>query len=326
MGRHRMNLPQDLGDTFAVRDARALGVGEKRLRAADLGRPFRGIRTVDLAPCEVEDPYERQRQQRLRLARAYAHRLHPGHFFCRETAASVWGAPLPLVFTPDGAVADETHLGVHVGVIGPTALPRARGVIRHRAQAKMTSLREHAGLLVTSPATTWAGLGTLPLPDLIALGDFFCRVWREGVGRPTPGRPPLATVAQLEAALATGRWQGIVRLREAVGWIRPDAWSPKESRVRFELVCGGLPEPELNGDVFDDSGRFLACVDMLYRRERVAIEYLGMLHGASWARDVERIASLRAAGWTVVEVTAPLLANPRELVRRVRHALGGRRA
>ena len=43
-------------------------------------------------------------------------------------------------------------------------------------------------------------------------------------------------------------------------------------------------------------------------------------------RDVERIASLRAAGWTVVEVTAPLLANPRELVRRVRHALGGRRA
>ncbi|QDZ16386.1 DUF559 domain-containing protein [Humibacter ginsenosidimutans] len=92
--------------------------------------------------------------------------------------------------------------------------------------------------------------------------------------------------------------------------------------MRFELVCAGLPEPELNVDVFDAAGRFLGCVDMLYREERVVIEYLGMLHGASWARDVERLAALRAAGWTVIEVTAPLLSDTVELVRRVRVALG----
>jgi very-short-patch-repair endonuclease len=91
--------------------------------------------------------------------------------------------------------------------------------------------------------------------------------------------------------------------------------------VRCILIAAGLPEPALNVDVFDDSGRFLGCVDMAYPLQRVAIEYLGMLHDTSWARDVERIAALRAAGWNVIEVTSPLLARPEELVHRVRSAL-----
>ncbi|GAA4771531.1 hypothetical protein [Microbacterium gilvum] len=324
MTRRRRDIPIHLGDAFAVRDAVAAGVGEKRLRAADLERPFRGVRRRPSEPVRVDDPYERQRVERVRMARAYIPRLKPGHFFCRETAASAWGGPLPVGFTPDGRVAQERELGVHVGAFEPDALPRAAGVIRHRMQAEMTQLREHDGLLLTSPATTWASLGTLRMPDLIALGDYFCRVWREGVGRPDAGRASLATIAQLRRAMDSGRWRGIVALREAIGWIRLDAWSPRESIVRFELVSGGLPEPELNVDVFDDAGRFLGCVDMAYRAQRVAVEYLGMIHGAAWAADVERIAALRAAGWIVIEVTAPLFAEPRELVRRVRAALRAR--
>ncbi len=83
----------------------------------------------------------------------------------------------------------------------------------------------------------------------------------------------------------------------------------------------GLPDPELNIDVFDDRGRFVGCVDLAYPQQRVAIEYLGMLHGEQWAQDVERLAALRAAGWTVIEVTSPLLKRPDELVARVRAAL-----
>ncbi|MGM7698905.1 hypothetical protein [Microbacterium sp. A84] len=117
-------------------------------------------------------------------------------------------------------------------------------------------------------------LGTLPVIDLVALGDYFCRQWRAGYGRPNAGRAPLAT------------------------------------------------RDELNIDVFDESGLFLGCVDMVYPGEKVAIEYLGMLHGESWAQDVERLAALRAAGWTVIEATGPLLKRPAELVRRVSAALG----
>jgi hypothetical protein len=136
------------------------------------------------------------------------------------------------------------------------------------------------------------------------------------------GRPPLATIDGLLEALSSGRRVGAGRLREAASFIREDCWSPRECAVRLALVLAGVPEPELNVDVRDESGRFLGCVDMLYRSHKVVIEYLGMLHDTSWARDVERLAALRAAGYVVIEVTAPLLANPAELVARVRRALG----
>lgn len=92
--------------------------------------------------------------------------------------------------------------------------------------------------------------------------------------------------------------------------------------MRCILIAGGLPEPELNVDLYDERGRFLGCVDMVYREARVVIEYLGMLHGEQWAADVERLARFRAAGWIVIEVTSPLLRRPEELVRRVSAALG----
>jgi len=86
-------------------------------------------------------------------------------------------------------------------------------------------------------------------------------------------------------------------------------------------VRSGLPEPELNIDVHDDDGRFLACIDLGYRAQKVGIEYQSLLHARRYAEDVERLAALRAAGWTVIEVTSALLARPEELVDRTRRAL-----
>ena len=92
--------------------------------------------------------------------------------------------------------------------------------------------------------------------------------------------------------------------------------------LRVIIVRAGLPEPLLNVDLHDEGGRFLGCVDMVYPDARVIIEYHGHQHSATWARDVERMAALRAAGWNVVEVTAELIAAPEELTRRIRLALG----
>jgi len=103
--------------------------------------------------------------------------------------------------------------------------------------------------------------------------------------------------------------------------IREDSWSPRESLLRFHLVTAGLPEPELNIDVFDDDGWFLGCVDMAYPAQKVAIEYHGYMHAKTWDRDVERVARLRAAGWTVIEVTASALADVQGLIDRVAAAL-----
>lgn len=324
MGR-RVDLPDECGDGFPVRIARLHGVSRGRLRGRDLEAPFHGIRIVAAHAEEdpvVSDPYERQRLARVRQARIYASGLHTGHFFSHQTAASIWGAPLPLEFTADDRILEGTELSLHVSAAGITAFPRASGIVGHRTLLSLTTVQEHDGLRVTSPAATWVSLGTLPLFDLVALGDFFCRVWRPGHGRPASDQRPLATIDDLRTALDAGRRRGAARLRSAIELIREDSWSPRESRVRCILVDAGLPEPELNVDVFDEDGQFLACVDMAYRRERVAVEYLGMLHNAQWASDVERIAALRAAGWTVIEVTSPLLQRRKELVRRVAAALG----
>ncbi|WP_091184480.1 DUF559 domain-containing protein [Paramicrobacterium humi] len=83
-----------------------------------------------------------------------------------------------------------------------------------------------------------------------------------------------------------------------------------------------LPEPVLNYDVTDNAGRFLACIDLAYPDAKIAIEYMGQHHGKQYARDVERVERLRAAGWIVIQVSSTLLfTTPNELVARVRTAL-----
>lgn len=326
--RRREALPAELDATFAVSLARLHGVSRDRLRGGDLEAPFHGVRSIAadtnaLPSDDVAnmDPYEQQRLARLARARVYARRLHTGHFFSHQTAASIWGAPLPLEFDERGRIAAQPTL--HVSASGAIPFPRATGVHGHRTLASLTSIEVSDGLRVTSPAATWVSLGTIPLHDSVALGDYFCRRWRAGVGRPGAGRPPLATINDLRQSFDSGRRRGAPRLRAALEMIREDSWSPRETRVRCILIEAGLPEPELNLDIFDDNGRFLACGDLVYPHERVMVEYMGMLHGPQWARDVERLAALRAAGWTVIEVTSPLLHQPARLIARVRAALGG---
>ena len=315
-------LPESLGRAFHVKDAAAAGVSAGRLRRSDLDRPFHGTRAVRAVGEEAADEGAHVRQQRERRARIreYAPRLRDGQFLCRESAAALWRAPLPLA-VEEGLAIHGGLLPVHVGVFGTAPLVRTSGVIGHRARVETTSVRTVEGIPVASPASTWASLGNLPLEDLVALGDFFCRVWREGPGRPDPGRPPLTTVDQLRLTITSGRRVGIVRLREAVEIVRTDSWSPRESALRCLIVLAGLPEPTLNHDVYDARGRFLGCVDLAYPERKIAIEYHGILHHSRYARDVERIAALRAAGWTVIEVTAVLFADDVELLRRIRHAL-----
>ena len=178
-----------------------------------------------------------------------------------------------------------------------------------------------SGLQLSSPATTFAQLGVWNLTDLVALGDFLCRVWRAGPGRTNVGQRPFSTLDELRETLALTRWRGICRLREAVELVREDSWSPRESALRLRLVLAGLPEPLLNHNVYDDHGRFLGCVDLAYPHLKVAIEYQSVLHSDRYSADVERIAALRAAEWSVIEVTGALLARPEELIARVRSAI-----
>ena len=302
-------LPPSLGLVFSVEAARDAGVSLRRLRSRDLDRPFRGVR-VRHGPAPVDDA-----DAHVRAALAYAAIMPDAQFFTHVTAAALWDLPLPHAALR-GAIPD-------VGVLSPGRAPRSANVRGHRLVQSSMQVRRHPrfGVQVLCPASTWATLGAvLPdIRDLVAVGDAIVRV---PMFRGDP--PALATVGDLLAVIANDRRVGIERLRVALPLVRERSASRPETWCRLILMDGGLPEPEQNWNIVHD-GRFVACADLAYPRERVAIEYEGGHHAVDprqWARDIERHERLAAAGWTVIRVTKEHLFRDAEgIVVRVRRAL-----
>lgn len=110
------------------------------------------------------------------------------------------------------------------------------------------------------------------LVEAVALGD---AVLRSGA----------ATAQQLEAAVRrAARLKGVVRARAVLPHLEPRAESQGESRLRMRLVLGGLPRPEAQVDLYDDSGLHLARVDLLLAG--ALLEYDG--RDRDIARDARR--------------------------------------
>ena len=317
-------LPPRLPELFSVSSAAEAGVTPTRLRAADLSAPRRGVRTRsdfeaarDPAARDEDraerppDRYEHALGDELRRIREFAQVLTPHQFFSHRSAALLWGAPVPY----------DPGAPVHASVLRPVRSPRAVGVVGHGLTGAYCAVTECDGVRLTTPACTWAQLADLSISELVALGDFFVRRYREGHGRPDAGRPPLATVGDLHEAATAGRRRGGRKLLQALALVREDSWSPRESTTRLALLEAGLPEPELNGDVYDAHGVFLACIDLLYRRYRVGVEYQGEGHWERYAGDVDRLDALRADGWEMIEVTKALAGRPGEVAARVERAL-----
>ncbi|QKJ18225.1 endonuclease domain-containing protein [Microbacterium hominis] len=314
-------LPDELGDRFSVADALARGVLPSRLRGKDLEQHFHGARSRvasdDPRLHEDRSGMRRGELEREHLARAltYATRMSDGAFFSHVTAAVLWDVPLP-----GGLIRNAP---VDVAVFKPVRLSRARGVRGHQAAAATTRVRVHPtwGVRLTAPATTWAMLGSvLRRPeDLVAAGDAVVRDWRVNEA--------LASLEDLRHAIYAGRRVGVQQLREAIPDLRTRSASRQESRLRLCLMGAGLPEPDLNFDVFEN-GIKIACVDLAYPHLRIAIEYEGehhLLDPEQWARDIRRYEQLEAAGWRVIRVTkAELAGDRRALLARVRAAIAGR--
>lgn len=294
MGRmKRSPLPEELrGRAFVADEARNAGVPSRRLRAKDLARPYAGVRAPEAMP--IDSTVQR--------CLAYLPRLTGAQFFCGLTAAELWGFPLPR---------RSGNLLLHVGAIAPAREPRTPGVIGHRLSLTWDDLTMRGSLPVPHPAEVWAQLGSaLGLDELIVAADHVLHAH-------------LADDDAIRAAIDRVRRRGAVDLREAIAQARAGAESPKETETRLVLVRGGLPEPELNWELRDASGRLLARLDMAYPRHRVAVEYDGRQHAerGQFERDADRWADIEANGWILIRVLAHHLAAPALVVTRTRRAL-----
>jgi hypothetical protein len=305
-------------DPFRVRDALAAGVGENRLRNPALERVFHGARAwPDPANGDIAAWQAEIRALEHRMA-AYLPIMPSRAFFAGPTAAFIHGMPLP------GGIHDRLWVGIH----HPHTAPLRDGVRGVQVLPRMATIHDRGGVRVTSPADTWAMLGAaLGVKDLTAAADFLLRVPRHPGGFSVVDDTPLCSREDLVDALASGRRIGAVRLRTALELARTGSSSRPETWMRLILLDAGLPEPEIDVDVFDEFGGFVGCLDAAYRQQRVGIEYEGSTHltKRQLDRDIDKYTALDSLGWRIVRLTSThVFTHPHEAVRRVRAALNQR--
>lgn len=254
------------------------------------------------------------------LPRVYRASVVPASGRQAALAACLWSAPDGLISHQTAAVlwgleGIETT-AVHLTVPSECSLRSSRVVV-HRTHELLAADRARQGpITLTSPLRTLIDVAAtldraaLEVATEDALRRRLCTAgqlrWRAGelLGQGRSGSTMLRTLLSQRTLGRTG-----------------SRWELRTARI---LTAAGLPEPVRQHEVGDD-GVFVARVDLAYPDARVVLEYDSdeWHHGvARRHRDAERRNALRAAGWTVIEVTPALLRRPDVLVRVVLAALG----
>ena len=132
-------------------------------------------------------------------------------------------------------------------------------------------------------------------------------------------------IEQARAWFVRSHENDVRAVRAALALADPRAESPKESELRVVLQLAGIAAVPQHV-VLDAAGAFVARVDLGIPAHRIAIEYDGVWHADRYQleRDRARLNRLREAGWSVVGVTASMLATPHLLVEAVRRELATR--
>lgn len=298
-------LPKELqARSFTLAEQRAAGLPDHRAWNSDLRVASRGIRV----------PWGRE-QDLAHTARLLTG-ISDGAVCCRETAAMLWGCPLPW---------DAQHdFLVHLTRTDGTFRPQRRGVRGHRMALADSDLSSIGGIPVTTPARTWLDLAAvLPFEDLVAAADHFICSQTRSFGH---NRIPLCSADDLKAQVERHAGaRGIRKARAALEVARVGADSVPETKLRLAAGRAFLPEPVLSYVVCDPFGRELAWPDLAFPEFKVAVNYDGEHHlsAAQKESDIRREALLAANGWISVVVTVE---HVRErgydgVVRRIREAL-----
>ncbi|HUV10116.1 MAG TPA: hypothetical protein VMX12_04000 [Acidimicrobiia bacterium] len=178
-------------------------------------------------------------------------------------------------------------------------------VVHETTALEWLDLTHHEGIPVTTPERTLLDLGAVCPPRAVDMA------------MDAALRKELVDAQAIRAVLGRvgrrGR-NGTGVLRRLVDERAPEqrrAESPAETRLVHVLRRHGLPEPELQYEIWDGR-RFVARVDAAYPRWRIAIEYESYQeHTGKLAlvRDNARRNDIVALGWHPVGATARDLAD-----------------
>jgi hypothetical protein len=272
-------------------------------RSGELIRLRRGAYIA--APIGDESPEKQHRRQLL----ATVPQLAPGAVISHGSAAVLHGLPV----WPEAI--ERVHLTRNrVGGGKSRRLVQVHGT---RLEWSETTVVD--GVVVTSLARTVVDLcRTLPYEHAVAAGDKALAV---GLVR-----------AEADLALRTlGRAPGSGQARHALAFLDGRSESAGESVSRVVMTRDELPAPELQQDVLDSRGHFVARPDFLWRAHRTVGEFDGkikygrLLQPGQYVEDVifaEKVRedALRDLGWQVVRWTWADLYRPNIIRDRVTRA------
>ncbi|MFP3580644.1 hypothetical protein SB659_13795 [Arthrobacter sp. SIMBA_036] len=304
-----MRIPQPLPDelrdrSFTLSEQRAAGIPEHRAWNSDLHVASRGIR--------VPWGQEQDLAHTARLLSA----MSEGALCCRETAALLWGCPLPWE--------QQQDFLVHLTRAEGSFRPQRRGVRGHRMLLGDQDIACVHTIPVTTPARTWLDLAAiLPFEDLVAAADHFICSQRRSFGH---NRTALCTLEDLrEQVKRNTGMRGIRKARAALDLARVGADSVPETKLRLAIGRDFLPEPVLSYVVCTAFGREVAWPDLAFPNFKVAVNYDGGHHLTATQKesDIRREALLAANGWISVVITAAQVRDRGYdgVVHRVREAL-----
>ena len=294
----------DFDGLFSRADALAAGVTDGQLRRARLRGELVAVRPGAYVTAEHLGTLDSE-QQHLLLARSMSgeRTLLLSH----QSAAiawgmDVWGLPLARVHVTSGrSIAAKT----------------SRRRIVHGTAVESVECTSHQGLSLTTPARTVIDIArSTDFEHAVCVGD---SALRRG----------LVTIRELEEAVALATYRsGVRNAAEAVGAMTDRSESVGETRSRLILVAAGL-SPLLNQSVFDTVGRFLGRVDFLFAGPCVCCEFDGQGKYGQRPTEVrknvlaekQREDRIREVGWSFARWGWSDLADPEELVNRVRRAL-----
>ncbi|MGH9041220.1 MAG: DUF559 domain-containing protein [Acidimicrobiia bacterium] len=219
-------------------------------------------------------------------------------------------AMVALLASPDGSVLSHLSAAAVYELGAPPPVPhlivpwtasgRFRNAVVHRSRQPLDprDRRQLGPFLCTSPART--------LVDCAALVGYeaFCEMLDRALCR------GLATADSVRAAAgrasaAKGRKGQFTLERALEVWVPgPRPHSVREMEMVRLLTRWGLPMPERQMVIRDERGRFIAKVDLGWRRERIAFEYDGAeFHTPrTAAADARRQGRIEAQGYRVIRV------------------------
>lgn len=281
----------------------------KRLvRHGDLIHVRREAYARDHDPSDTDDPYDLRAPHR-RLIAATQAQLHPRAVLSHGSAATMWGLPL--------------FRGM-VGAVHVTRDRRGGGVRRSFVFVHGSPLSEEDrvivdGLAVTSLARTAVDLArTLPYDQAVAVAD----------AAGAAGADPARLVDALDQAR---RWYGAPQARRVLAFADPRSESVGESFSRIRLREAGLPVPDLQLEVFDETGRLLGRSDFAWPEHRTLGEFDGRVKYGRLRRPGESVEeavhrekvredAFRDHGWQVARWIWDDLARPQIIAERIRRA------